>query len=702
MILLSLCQCGYQVFGQERCGTNLLLEKKFEVNPGLKKRMDLYNTITKKRILENKDKNTLRVTGEQIIPIVFHVFINQNSDLKKIRKQIEDQLVVINEDFNKGNATIVNILPGFRGLVANTGIRFQMAQRDLNNKPFDGINFQLSTRTEPFDYKTEHVKHKEKGGIDSWSSDQYLNIWVCSLANNILGYATFPDDSSPKEQGVVVDLNSLPGGNTGNYSAGKTLTHELGHFFNLVHIWGDDNGSCDGSDEVDDTPNQGNSTSTCGTGVLLDNCSKVAPGIMYQNFMDYTPDACLLFFTNGQKSRMIDALYNYRSSLLSSNARFPPKIFDYDVALVNINSPIGRVCEGAFTPVITIKNLGSQILKKVKIIVELDNVIKFQRVLTMNLSYSKDTLITLERLPIAKGEHQLKVYVENPNGLNDQNPENDLVNQSLIYFDPFESPINEGFENDFPGLGWDIVNPDGAKTWERTTTASKNGSASAVIFNYGDKSIGQQDFLRSPTVNLANVDSAFVSFQLAASTYTNIVTPRTIWDTLQVLVSTDCGLSYTSIYKKWGTELITASATTNNFVPKLGDWRSVELNLADFIKKGTVLIAFKNTNGNQNNIYLDDITIRTVTVNPNLKETGFLVTPNPATDEISVQFYPHPDDLESIKIYNSAGQLVYDLNIKSPVVSNHFSIDLRSMATGLYVVKATFSTSTVVKKFIKY
>ena len=127
------------------------------------------------------------------------------------------------------------------------------------------------------------------------------------------------------------------------------------------------------------------------------------------------------------------------------------------------------------------------------------------------------------------------------------------------------------------------------------------------------------------------------------------------------------------------------------------------LNISDYINQGNVLIAFVNTNGNENDIYLDDINIKTVTINPNLKEAGFLVTPNPTSGEVSVQFYPHPTGLQSISIYNVSGQEVMKLVLPAGEVStNIFNFNLQKYAAGMYIVKAVFDTKTLTKKIVKY
>ncbi|MFN9955391.1 MAG: M43 family zinc metalloprotease, partial [bacterium] len=144
----------------------------------------------------------------------------------------------------------------------------------------------------------------------------------------ILGYASFPGEGLAVEQGVVIDYRSLPGGAYTQYNQGKTLVHEAGHYFNLYHIWGDDNGRCTGTDFVDDTPNQGDATEGCFTGIRTDNCTAGGTGIMYQNYMDYSFDNCMLLFTTGQASRMVAAAEQFRPGLFQSDACTPPTVYD--------------------------------------------------------------------------------------------------------------------------------------------------------------------------------------------------------------------------------------------------------------------------------------------------------------------------------------------------------------------------------------
>ena len=184
--------------------------------------------------------------------------------------------------------------------------------------------------------------------------------------------AHFPG-ANADEQGVVIDYGSFPGGSLVGFNKGKTMTHEIGHYFNLYHIWGDDDGACTGTDFVNDTPNQANSTSGCPSGVKMDACSTASPGYMYENYMDYTGDDCLVMFTAEQVDRMEAAVSLDRASLFTSNGCIPVNLQNYDAQPRLINSPSSRLCDPAFTPTVTIFNRGAVVLTSLTITATIDN-----------------------------------------------------------------------------------------------------------------------------------------------------------------------------------------------------------------------------------------------------------------------------------------------------------------------------------------
>ncbi|TLV03296.1 T9SS type A sorting domain-containing protein [Dyadobacter luticola] len=685
---------------QDKCGTMDLLNQRFSRQPILKIMFDQRELKLKQAIADRvKSGKSFRTTGLVTIPVVFHIVMSRQSLVTDA--QIQAQLDTINKDYAGTNANASQIPAHFKSLFGQTGIQFCLAQRTPQDAPSTGIVRYTTTRN-TFDYTTNLVKHAESGGADAWDTDKYLNVWICDLSGGTLGYATFPDDGVKNEQGVAIDYASLPDGSATSYNQGKTLTHELGHYFNLFHIWGDDNGSCSGTDQVDDTPNQANSTSICRTGIVTDNCTPSAPGIMYQNYMDYTPDGCLSMFTKQQVARMEEAFTTYRSLLSFSNGCVPVDVKNKDASLKSILQPDQRICGPTFTPSVRLVNKGKETLTSVIIHAVIDNGTVQNYTWTGSLVTYAETTVTLPALTAAQGNHVLSIYTTNPNGAADEDTSNDALALDFIYYEPFEAPLTESFEGLFPPQGWDIVNEDGGATWEKTTLAAKTGSASVKIGNFDNESVGQRDYLRLPTVTIEGTDSAFVSFQIAAATYSSANLQGNAWDTLQVLISTDCGKTYQSVYKKWGSTLITRTAATRvAFTPTATEWRREEINISSYIGQGEVLVAFLNTNGNENNIFLDDINVRTVTINPNLKEAGFLVSPNPTNGPVSVQFYPHPSTLRSVGIYNAKGQKVAETVIRGEVSTNVYDFDLTLYPSGLYIVKAEFEDRVLTKKIVK-
>jgi hypothetical protein len=681
----------------DQCGTMNRLEERLSQNASLRLQFDAQKDLFNKSLKAGRSSNRIAPTNISI-PVVFHIVLSNPNIVTN--EQIQAQLDTLNKDFFGSNADSAKIPAYFKSFFGKSSIQFCLAQRTPNGELTTGIE-RVSTNKSSFSTNDE-VKHASSGGIESWNTDKYLNIWITVLSNDLLGYASFPNDGSAEEQGVVIDYRALPGGSYTSYNRGRTLVHETGHYFNLYHIWGDDGGSCNGTDYVDDTPNQTNSSRSCFSGIRLDNCTASGNGIMYQNFMDYTPDACMLLFTTEQVMRMETALYTYRSSLLQSDGCQPPVFFNHDVILTNINEPDQRLCNPSFSPEITINNKGLQTLTSLHITVEIDNNTALNYDWVGSVLHSGNTKITLPSINISAGVYSLSITLSNPNGTTDEDRANNFLNKTIQYY-PAVAELKEGFEqSDFLPIGWDIVNPDSSITWQKVNGLSKTGNASMMIDNYNYSQIGSKDDLRTHGLTIsAGVDSAFLVFNIAAASYTNSAAANNNWDTLEVLVSTDCGASYSSLYRKWGANLITkAIPDTEDFLPAANDWRQDSINLGGYIGKPDLLIAFRNTTGNENRIYLDDVKLRTVTINPYLKNEGFLVTPNPTNGLVAVQFYPTPTNLRSIQLYNISGQKISELAINNGV-SNYYSFNLTNYSSGIYFVRAVFSDNVVIKKIIK-
>lgn len=251
-----------------------------------------------------------------VIPVVVHVLYN-NAEQNISDAQVISQIDALNKDYRRLNADAANTPAPFRDVAADTRIVFCLAKVDPQGNQTTGIIHKY-TKLSQF-LSDDQMKFSSKGGDDAWDATKYLNLWVCNLFGRTLGYAVLP--GSPAERdGVVIKYNvfGTTGALTAPYNKGRTATHEIGHWLGLRHLWGD--ADC-GDDGVADTPPQQTSNSNCASFPHLSSCSINSYGDMFMNFMDFTDDACMNLFTQGQKSLMRSqfAKGNPRNSLLNSS-----------------------------------------------------------------------------------------------------------------------------------------------------------------------------------------------------------------------------------------------------------------------------------------------------------------------------------------------------------------------------------------------
>ncbi|MBL7926158.1 MAG: T9SS type A sorting domain-containing protein [Bacteroidia bacterium] len=275
------------------------------------------------------------------IPVVIHVIYATNAQNVQ-DLQIESQVEVLNEDYAGLNLDAILIPQPFKQFKSgDVGIRFCLASVDPQNNPTTGIT-RTFTQVNSFALNDE-MKYATTGGHDAWPTDKYLNIWVCNLDGNVLGYAQYPG-GPPETDGVVIYYKAFGKNGTAAkpYNKGRTATHEVGHWLNLQHIWGDDGNACNGSDEVADTPNQANSSSGCPVFPSI-SCNNGPHGDMYVNYMDYTNDSCMFMFTQGQKERMQTAIENYRPLMKNTSTNCAPlyQTIDYSTTIIP-NPSTGR------------------------------------------------------------------------------------------------------------------------------------------------------------------------------------------------------------------------------------------------------------------------------------------------------------------------------------------------------------------------
>lgn len=255
-----------------------------------------------------------------VIPVVVHV-VHNNPAQDLSEEQVRSQIDVLNRDYGLANADLDTVPPPFRPFVADTGIRFALATTDPSGAPTDGIT-RTATRRRTFS-DDDAIKSTSKGGADAWPADRYLNLWTApnltSSAGAILGYAQFPGGPA-RTDGVVVVHSALGTNGTAAepFDLGRTATHQVGHWLNLRHIWGDDGAGCNGDDFVPDTPNQGGPNYGRPTFPHV-SCVNGPVGDMFMNYMDLVDDAAMVMFTVGQAVRMQSCVQHDRSTIGASD-----------------------------------------------------------------------------------------------------------------------------------------------------------------------------------------------------------------------------------------------------------------------------------------------------------------------------------------------------------------------------------------------
>ncbi|SDH66819.1 Pregnancy-associated plasma protein-A [Flavobacterium omnivorum] len=268
------------------CASQEVLAAQMKADPTLALRMSKIEAFTEKAMLSGR-----LVNGKVEIPVVVNVLYRTAAENISL-DQIQSQIDVLNEDFNATNSDFTSTPALFSGVAANVGITFVL--QNVVRK---------STRTTSF--STNDAMKSASKGIAPTTPSTVLNMWSCNLGGGILGYAQFPGGSSATD-GVVMDNNAFgrTGTVSGVYNLGRTATHEVGHWMNLRHIWGD--ATC-GSDLVSDTPTHNTANYGVPAYPHYSTCTGT-PVEMTMNYMDYTDDRGMYMFTNGQKSRM-DAIF---------------------------------------------------------------------------------------------------------------------------------------------------------------------------------------------------------------------------------------------------------------------------------------------------------------------------------------------------------------------------------------------------------
>ncbi|MGN6532195.1 MAG: choice-of-anchor J domain-containing protein [Ginsengibacter sp.] len=638
----------------KRCATMQRVDMLFKAFPERK-------LLAEKLSKEIPPQNTLRVAKRLqsvvYVPVVFHIVLPNPYLITE--EVVQSQIAALNTDFAGMNADSTNIPAAFQAIRGHSMIQFVLARKTPSGALTNGIERITSSTTGNPNIVTDSIKRASLGGADAWDPNSYVNIWVGNVSNNdgTLGYTQIPGSGVPADDGIFCNILGfgISSCNPSEYNKARTVVHEMGNYFGLFNIWGDDesdSNKCSGDDfralttegstytlppslynppgqgntskDIGDTPNQAIATSNCPSGTVTDQCTSVAPGILYQDYMDYTLDNCYSMFTKKQVERMEYVLTTYRSGLLSSaGGTAPANAPIRDAApLSSINPggietsgcssifhPATMTCAGSFTPKVLIVNNGLNPITSITVGYRINGGAPVTVNLSTNLSFGATQMVTFPSITVSTGNFTFTFFTTNVNGAGaDQVPGNDSLTATLNVPNPVPLPLSEGFENSaFPPVGWNLINPYNNSGWQ-LTTPGHNSAHSIFIDNYDNNVAGQWDEIRTPKLTLSNTDPVVITFDLAYKNYPN---PQ-FNDSLNVLVSTDCGATFKSYFNKAGAALATADTSSSAYVnPAPGDWATQKITLdGSLLSSGNIIVAFRATSDYGNNIFIDNINVK--------------------------------------------------------------------------------------------
>ncbi len=741
-----------------------ILMQKVSENPNVIDQYVIYEQEMKRLIEEVKANNLQKSTktdtlqnGRMIIPIVFHIVHNYGPE-NISEAQIIDAVERLNIDFNKLNAdTIpgVNTYAPYNARRANLGVEFRLARIDPNGNCTNGINRIQDSRTDYayYDLCSDYA----------WDPKKYLNVYSVAFiypeginlpeGAAIGGMSVFPPSNpltslftggDTLADGVLIRHDAIGSIGTATSLMGqpinalnRTFTHELGHYFNLYHPFqnlkltlgglipamGSDGCATSGGflnltqlngDEVADTPpvkvpNQ-NTTLNCIPVGSVNSCDNDVTGYgdepdMVENYMDYQFGYCQNLFSLGQNERIQATLMTDRRQLWSYENAVAAGVWDEN--FTPICSPIAdfsftssNICAGESISFTDISYNGAVETREWHFAGG-----------TPATSTSSNPSITYN----TPGTYQAKLVVYNASGADS------IVKQSIIHVSSTTASESGDIYHDFAsGFGnLTVINQEG-NTWELTTDHSVVGNQAIMISNFEGNPSGSYDEIITPSYDLSHITGvARVKFHLAYSpraVASNLLaelisgnsTADTIYDRLQVFVSTDCGKTWLSKYNKSGSSLMTNDTyLTTEYVPAgIQDWREETVLLGGVSDKSNVRLKFRFFNRGGNNIYIDKICTGdcgSTSINEDIvNHMNLNIHPNPITQNSVISFNLIETSNVQVSVYDAIGKLITEAKSHKFDMGNHqIALDKELFkSSGIYFVKILVNDQIITKKVI--
>ncbi len=607
-----------------------------------------------------------REDPEYIIPVVFHI-VHNNGTENITDAQVLDAMRVLNDDFRRLNSDWDNVHSSYLDIVADVGVEFRLAQKDPQGICHTGITRTVSTLTNSGDQAMKN--------LIQWPRNKYLNVWVSASAGGAAGYTYRPGSVSqyPAGDGIVL-LHSYVGTiGTGSVGRSRTLTHEVGHWINLAHTWGNSNNpglaeNCSDDDNVADTPN------TIGWTSCSINGSSCGTPDNVENYMEYS--YCSKMFTEGQAARMIAALnsnVSQRNQLwLATNLAATGAVGESQLCAAQFTGNGGVICAGQS---VTYHDQS------------------FHSVTSRSWEFPGGTPSTSTDTDPVVTYTEAGVYPVTLT-VSDGNATLTTTETSFVTVLPVPgnaAPFYDSFEevSDLDNEMWTVNDLNGGNTFAITNAVAYSGQRSVRLLNNASYS-GQVDELYSGTFDMSEVENITISFRYAYARRSSLNDDR-----LRVYVSHNCG-EHWSLRKqiRGSQDLPTAPNTNANFVPTgLDQWGyAVVDNISplNFVSDFRFMFSFEGDSGN--NLYIDDININGYPVSVEdlglVANTGLLVVPNPAADQADLVFSMNDAVSARLALVDVLGREVEVLHDGTLAAGPHrMQLPIGDLNSGIYFIR---------------
>ena len=663
------CAQVQQEDGKRTCITNEMVEKFLASHP------ELAGEI--KALEESAEVEYQGDRATKIFPMVFHIMHTYSSSDYISNDQVSSAVKVLNDDFQNLSGDTSLVVAAFKNIIGNPNWEFRLARKDPNGNCTNGI-------TRWFYPLTEEASESVKEFAPTWPRNKYINVWVVKgIEGGAGGYTYNPSTAqfTPNYDGIVV-VNTQFGTTGTSYNSlfsKRTLSHEVGHFFNLRHTWGNTNtpglsSNCNSDDNVNDTPNTiGVANQSCNT--LQVTCNSLDN---VQNIMDYS--SCPLMFTVGQATRMINAANSgtaQRNNLSTANNLIATGTQNgyTDTICVPLSDFIATpqtICAGGTVSLMDMSWRGTPTSW------------------TYTLTSGNNTLSASGPNPNVTipnpGIYDITLLTSNSAGQNSKTKANYLavfpasaMYNSSNYFDDFESnPIQGGL--------WFTMKDDPVNGWQESSAASVSGSKSVFVRNGNIMKYSKQSIV-SPSYDLSQTSNPYLKFKYAFAKKADDNN-----DFLRIYISTNCGTTWSLIppgISASATSGPTAPNTSGNFVPNSSQWKQFSVKIPTSYQNSTnVRFRFELTNGGGNHFYIDDLNIGDQFASQKEileNEYSFSCYPNPANDILQLKL-DHVFGYFKWQILDASGRMVDGNYVMASGTVNE-TIALHSFNSGLYFLR---------------